>query len=434
MDDYAVRALLEEVAADELPPARISIELATREGRRTLRRRRVYLRGVVPLAAAAAVALLAGLLSVGGLRPQAGPAQQSLPVSAPRYFNQLAPYAGFGWLPTGFAQAGLSGQAGESSTMLTVVATAADGRQLLLTVYSAHSTWICPITIGEAERQLVADRHPVRRRQPPKPLCQHGLASGLVTATRAPDVDGARAYWSNALVTGQFGLVWEYGPGAWAELAPWMDNLNAHWPAGWRPTPGGKGPALPPLRTASLLLKVASKVRFGRGAIATYAGSKAVSYGFELTGLPAAWRPGRVDTEVAPSSSPSEFAVLDGRLANLLWKAGPASDPSALRIAVQPAGAGPAVCSFAGAPSRHLKLDGAQASLLTTDVPYNHQQSLCAPDVRGLGVFMSLDLSVPGTKDTPLPDAAQVGGLLAVLKHLHLLGPDVADWTTRPPG
>ena len=45
-------------------------------------------------------------------------------------------------------------------------------------------------------------------------------------------------------------------------------------------------------------------------------------------------------------------------------------------------------------------------------------------------MFISLDLGVPGTND-PLPVAAQVGGMLAVFRHLHLFGPDVADWPAQ---
>jgi hypothetical protein len=60
-------------------------------------------------------------------------------------------------------------------------------------------------------------------------------------------------------------------------------------------------------------------------------------------------------------------------------------------------------------------------------------QYLCSQDFRGLSMYISLDLNVPGTNDKPLPGASKVGGVFVVFQHLHLFGPDVADWPARVP-
>jgi len=124
----------------------------------------------------------------------------------------------------------------------------------------------------------------------------------------------------------------------------------------------------------------------------------------------------------------------DGRLVNVGWAAGPADDPTALGISVWPAGIpGSYGCNFAAGRSSYLTIDGAQAMLRIIDQPYKHEQYLCVQDVRGLQVYISLDGNVPGSNDSPLPDARRIGTALTVFSHLRLLGPDVADWTTRQP-
>jgi hypothetical protein len=72
--------------------------------------------------------------------------------------------------------------------------------------------------------------------------------------------------------------------------------------------------------------------------------------------------------------------------------------------------------------------------LRTIDQPYKHWEELCAPDVRGLSVYITLDTNVPGTNDRPLPGGQIVGGVEKIFRHLRLLGPGVANWTTQQPG
>jgi hypothetical protein len=60
-----------------------------------------------------------------------------------------------------------------------------------------------------------------------------------------------------------------------------------------------------------------------------------------------------------------------------------------------------------------------------------HWQSLCIPNVDGLTVYMAMDVWSEGPDGKPLPGWPSQG-VLAVFQHMHLLGPDVANWTTNP--
>jgi hypothetical protein len=47
-------------------------------------------------------------------------------------------------------------------------------------------------------------------------------------------------------------------------------------------------------------------------------------------------------------------------------------------------------------------------------------------------ISISLDLSTQGYPPSMLPGGRQVKDMRTLLRHLRLLGPDVADWPTRP--
>ncbi len=343
---------------------------------------------------------------------RAGGPARSAPISAPHRFSLLTPYASFGWLPAGFS---LGDQYDQSISELDVIATAplSDGRALMLTVQAAGR---CRPT---------AHGHPISEAQAfvrTRDKSQAALSCGVPLSGRAPDVNGAPAYW-----TGLHGsLVWEYGLNAWATLTPMPNGaICVHCAAyprlkGWYYVlPKNGHPAEPQSAAArQLLLKIASAVRFGT--------KPPVYYGFKLSGLPASWRPFR-------AGSLSSFAFIDGRLVNGGWSAGPAADPTALGVAVWPASQGTAPCKTYPGQTSYVTVDGAAMRLRTIDEPGKHVQALCAQNFHGVGVSISLDLNTPGTNDRPLPDAAKVGGVFAVFAHLHLFGPDVADWPAQLP-
>ena len=47
---------------------------------------------------------------------------------------------------------------------------------------------------------------------------------------------------------------------------------------------------------------------------------------------------------------------------------------------------------------------------------------------------IALDLKLPGTDNTSLPDSSEFDSVLTIFSHLRLAGAKVADWPTRPVG
>jgi hypothetical protein len=432
MDETAVRDLLERLASDEPPPSNVSIPLARRTGRRRVRLRHVYLpTAAAPIAAAVAVGLIASLSAGvhGGRSPHYVPPTTKL-INAPRHFNPLLPYARFGWLPHGYSVKGLANETTQSSTQLGLNASSRRGAQLSLNLYPAGQCRLTgPFTLERKKLGAAAAATRSRSRFSTRPRlvethykyglnCGADVGGALPLAGRVPDVNGRPAY----RTAGAYGnVVWEYGRRAWAILSfspPICVRCRSP-----KPDLSALRQAQPSAATLAMLHKVASRMRYGV--------HSTVVYGFTISHLPGAWRAGRAGSPVNfPTYS---VASLNGREANVGWDAGPAADPSALLISIAP-GAGSYACNFVVGQSQYVTLDGARAVLRTIDYPGKHVQTLCARDIRGVQLNLSLDLGIPTTKDTPLPDARAVGNLLTVFRHLRLLGPDLAHWVANPLG
>jgi hypothetical protein len=450
MDETAVRELLREIAADEAPPCTVDIALARQNGRAQGRRHRGSARRhrlwAAPIAAAAAVALIAALSLAVELgrppapRPSPGhPAYQARPLmTVPRVFSALQPYVSFGWLPPGFTSSGLAqlGNSQPTGTSLSLQASApvSDGRILTLQVNAAgQCTLTGPDRVPDAAwlRGLVLMRARARfrvgRLVPPRPSQEwtypHGLTcAGAILQEVAP-INGGPAYRGR-----QGELFWEYGRDAWAELTPALNPLvNGPAPRpvrSWLNYP--PDPPLPAHSSGSgwhqsgasyqLLRKVASRLRFDLAVMHPL-------YGFALPGLPASWGAGFT----------TGLSILNGSMVSEGWQAGPAVDNTALSISAWPvAGQTPLHCNFVDGQSLYISLDGAQAMLRTINQSGKHWQELCIPDVKGMQVLIELDLNAPGTNDTPLPGGPEIRSVLTVFRHMRLLGPDVQDWTRQP--
>jgi hypothetical protein len=440
-----VREMLHEIAADEAPPCTVDVALACRSDRRhggrhgrSARRHRSW---VAPIAAAAAVAVIAALtLAVGlGHRPAAGPSPQQRAhrprplMTVPREFGALQPYVSFGWLPPGFTADGLAGignsQPTGTSVSLQASTPLSDGRILTLQVNAAGQCTVTgPDRVGNwawLRRARRRDRRLVTLPRSQEWIYPHGLSCGGALLQAVAPINGGPAYRGP-----QGELYWEYGRGAWAELMPGVNPLiNGTPPAdvdSWLndpPDPPLPGHQSSPTWTQSattyqLLRKVASRLRFDPAVVHPL-------YGFALSGLPASWGAGY----------PTSLSTLDGRTVGSGWQAGPAVDNSALSISVWPdAGQTPLRCNFVDGQSQYMTIDGAQAMLRTIDQSYKHWQELCIPDVQGLQVLIALDLNAPGTNDTPLPGGPEVSSVLTLFSHLRLLGADLARWSTSPIG
>lgn len=401
MDETTLSTLLEELAADPAPAAAVDIAAARHRGRRRLRWRRAGL-AAAPLAAAAAAALI-----VTGTVPFPRGGNGNAPAAA-RPAAALAPSASFGWLPAGFSLRRPSGLAIPdiwTPRSLTLNAwSPAAGRVLTLKVTLLSSCHLSPRPPG-THFQLA---------------CAGG--AGLPVTAAAPAVLGARAYWS---VGG--GLLWQYRPGVWAQLSPgtlmpspglprtvaarrWHRSL-----AGWQSSPPMMGyPAtVQSAATRALLRTVAAHVSYGGGA---------VLFPFRLTGLPASWR-----------ANVARLTAAGGRLLDTSLMLGPASNLGALTISATPtAGTLHSACGmFRSGPSQSVTIGRAQGFQRIINQPGRQEQDLCLADYHGWSLKLYLRLNVSGSSQR-LPGAPS--GVLAVLHHLRLLGPDPARWTRSPLG
>jgi len=424
MDENAVRLVLERAAATDGPRSTVDVARARRTGRRRLRLWRVILPGASAAAVAAIAALAGGMLplgpAAGGTAARHGPhpvVGSRFPwlTSAPATFSPLVPYAAFGWLPAGFSIAGAYGDmmhemSNSVASTHWVPLQAQDPAINRTLTGSVGAAGICHLTGqvawppagppgGSGSQSAAGPLRPGQRRYPHGLACEYsgpGLTTLPLTGP-APAAGGGRGFWAV-----NDGLVWEYAPGAWAEL--FLSAIHGAAPM----TAAGR----------VLLAEVAAHIR--------YRSAARLAFPFRLRGVPASWH--LTDAWLTTSGD---------RLVGMTLDLGPAADAYALSISAQPAG-GPSGCTWdPTGPGTYQRviIDGAAGILRSVDLPGKHFQSLCSASVDGLRLDISVDRSAPGTSDRPLPGGAGFGRALVIFfDHLKLLGPNPAGWTTRPLG
>jgi hypothetical protein len=383
MDEAGARALMERLSMTEQPPSRVDIGLARERGSVLVRRRRWALAGVPLLAAAAVVALVLGIgaMTGGGGGPRITPVPSASAVRHP--FNPLAPYAAFGWLPKGVPRNVNS--IGSTLAQLQLAAGSAAKGEFSLTAWTRGA---CHPDAAQVRANLRGQHHPVLN-------CEDAtIGWGANLSRPAPAVGGRPAFWFNGHM-----LAWEYAQQAWATLYVFR-----------------RGTPIP----AATIVKVAAHVRFAATA------KPVVKFPFQLTGLSASWR---------VLSVAAWRATADGLLAGasnelgMTTTVGRADGPvtgTIGQIVITPGKSG---CpSFRGS-SQRVVLGGVTAIVTHfTGSGVRPYQGLCIPEADGLHVHF---LEFPG----PGNAGFAFGGVTGVfLHHLHLLGPDPANWTTRPVG
>jgi hypothetical protein len=371
--ENTLRTLLRGVADVEVPPPAVNLDLAIAGGRRQ-RRRRVAAAASSALAVVAAVSVFVATIVAANPRatvtpqtratasPSATASAVHMPASAPARFNPLVPYAAFGWLPDGYALYAGTAQAVTTRSIQLVAAPANGSGQILLTVDAKGAC------TGSVPTSLTC-------------AGTNGSTLRMRSFSAAPAVNGRPAYWAADKYVGGY-LVWQYAPGAWASLDVTGPGAAQAPPAAQRPT----------------LRQVAAQVRYGAGT--------PIAFPFWLR-LPAGWTAG------GSFFSQGSSGALLGRLT-----VGPPGDPQAADLNVGT----PVPGNCPGTPD--TTLDGAPAVLAEPGHSPVYQ-AVCAENVDGLGVYVSLDLKPDGQ---PLLD----GGALGLAERLHLLGARVSAWTTRP--
>jgi len=384
MDETAMRALFQRAAGANVPPSTVDVARARKIGRRHLRIRRAG----VP-AASFGVVIAIGALFAGGVLPTAAtdqpaaaahahnanarkPEHASGPM-APASFDPLAIYASFGWLPPGFSV--VNPPTPQTATQSFADVNGPNGQSVALTVYAARQ---CSFT-GPFW-------------SPPKGTFQ------LTDGGKHKRYLHSRLY-PRGLLCQQPGTQSLPGPilpgGHLADGHPvyLMLDENGHPTAlAWQYARDGWAVAQWSGPRPAHITKIAAEVR--------YQSDLRLAFPFRLTGIPASWK-------VAGAGSQVEGGKLRGYLLYLR----PGQDPQGITILIEPPY--PNGCVNIGGKTQSATFDGAAGVIRSAG------QDACFGSLHGMYVYVSSD---------------QVGGALGLLRHVQVLGPDPANWTTQPLG
>jgi hypothetical protein len=380
MDETALRKLLDSAVTGEPPIGPVG-DKVLRAGVRLRRRRRAALATISVLAAATVTAVALATAAAPGRRAAIAPVRPA--AVAPHQFSPFIAYAVFGWLPAGSKV--LLGGTTRGSTYQVAGWGSLWRRPWYLLAYPAGG---CQLTKA---RGL---------------LCKAYYPFGpLALSSRAPDINGHRAYWATAYASQRpyRALAWQYAADSWAvlELGKWKP-LDTHW--------------------RQVAVKAASHVRLGVDA------APPVAFPIRLTGLPAswhfisgvrAWMPEWNGVTYQPYGHvlyASHWSVSTGSASTgprarpyLTFTIGLAGQPGSCRVAAQ----GPPV---------HEVVNGYR--VIVTRGPFG--QTLCAANAGGLSVQIEERSNRPGA------DLASVDVVSLFAHHLQLLGTSPAHWATQP--
>jgi hypothetical protein len=418
VDEPCARELLDRLARAEPPASRVDVGLIRRRGRRIVFWRRIGAPGASALAVVAVAGLISSnVLSLGTHNPASGPVH---PRTA---FNPLVPYASFGWLPAGFTfSAGTSIRwwgkyfsfSDDGTTQIdratthnvqVNVGSPARGQTIALTVNSANYCTLGPPSppAGKIMRNLrKRNRHVLL--PPYQLMCGDGGGSvGPVVGT----VNGSPAY------GGGWGLTWQYAARSWAQL-----QLGQNWPETYGSTAAN-----------AMLFRIADHIRFGE--------STSELFAFRLHGVPK-----------RRYQSITSYDEYRGRLVNTTLWLGTNSMPTVgdmVEIAVTPGK--PTSCRYVQGQSvaqgrfSYVTLDGTRFTVRTMGLDQAEwtTQELCGY-VHGQQVNIGVQVQASSrSRLLPGPLSSLTGtsgqsAAVSVFRHLTLLGPNPADWTTHPLG
>jgi len=231
---------------------------------------------------------------------------------------------------------------------------------------------------GTCDRDPSQLARALKRHRHPQLNCMQNPSAGSVAqaVSQAPPVRGRPAFWLRGRM-----LAWQYAPRSWVTLQAYR-----------------RGTSVPP----AILLRVAAAVRYGDP------NAPGPRFPYQLTGMPASWQVTSVHWGAKDLLGKGLSAGLIGQLL------------------VTP---GKGNCWFDPAGSRGITLNGVKAILTVFRQPgARTYQGLCVPETGGLSVAFLL-FRAHGEHGYPFGGAARL-----FLHNLRLLGPDPANWTTRPLG
>ena len=400
MVENDLRVLFGLEADGEQPPTRISIPAAGRRARARQRRRQLVAIASPVLTAAAVIGVVASGALVGADH-DAGPVppgsggtaaptpsltQASPPVATGSLLNPLQIPLTFGWLPAGQHIRNIgTGRAG-------MFINAGSGWSLGVYALGPCQSRPIPKKIGHAELSCTGGIM--------------GTGEPMPIVSSAPDIQGHRAYWLGA--PGPY-LAWQYAPGRWAALQ-YPTKAPAH-----------NGAGLPSLSHSAELEKSALAVKV---ADHTIVGPTATPIRFpaQLTGVPASWQVSSTDLiPRAGTLAADRYQITSGPVVLVPDSPGmPDNTPQISIVPARPHTANNTCSFFGGRRPVHQVIGGYRVQ--TVSIPRQHLQELCAADADGLFVYIYLAGSHPALSAS------------RIFAHLHLLGTDPANWTSKPIG
>ena len=275
MCEHDMRALLRDLADGQEPASAVDVAAARRTGKRRLWLRNGSIVGVAAVVILAVV-VPSVLFSATPATTASGPETVSpgaisagAPASPAGSFNPLLQYATFGYLPQAYkigTKANTPATAFVSTpSMLSLFAVQRSGPNYFqLDVMSKFACADDLVSLVPGWQQTVAKY---------TPRCATYADENILTAVRAPSVNGRPAYWVNDILAKNSALVWEYAPDAWATLDP--------------------SPYLHAAELKQEELKMAATVKFGWNA--------QINFPFKLVGeIPASWGVYQVLYDEAP--------------------------------------------------------------------------------------------------------------------------------------
>jgi hypothetical protein len=373
MLDRMIQDAFDQMADADQPPARVSVSLAMRHARVRRRNQRLTAAGAPIFAAGAALAIaLSGALVSGGAGP-AGPSPAG-PWSQvpPRRFNPLVPYAAATWLPD--RNDNVSGYDWTNAVRLIGVANGSHPSWTSIWVYAADQ---CVLTSSRLSCGSTAN----------------GTGGVMTVSGRAPDVKRHAAYWISH-VTGDMDIppgvtmvAFRYAPLGWAVVESTSKAADA--------------------------IRVATELRYGQ--------TSHPRFPVRLTGLPPSWRDlQQVSYYYKPYNSWTLFLGTGQAPAD-----GVRPDSLTLQV-VAGKGLAPA-CNPHNLKQdcRVTRIDGDQVYLGTLPAVGGQPVDYRLTALNADGLSIEIDITGPDAPMSPAEFFAH---------HLQLLGPNPADWTTRPLG
>jgi hypothetical protein len=376
MLEHALAELFEQQAWEDAPPMRSNIPSAVREGRRRWRRRSA---GVIaaPVFAAGAVLAIALVGTIPGSAGHQPATTGHHPQVVPRHFNPLRPYVWYGWLPGG-ASTKVEGLFGRDNQIL--YGPGPSTARIMVDVFAAGRCQVRRALLMCAETS-----------GPRQQIPNGGLGS------KAGQVDGHPAYWTPQTKSGfprsvnptKAGtLIWQYARGSWAILsAP------------------DKGDGL----------RIARNLIFGPTA------GPPISFPFQLTDVPASWQVNSVATGWHDGVQyASSFVITAGPVDAVPLGVYPSATP--LFDAGPATGKQSSCAALMYYQHRTETINGYPAYVGFSPRATWPESELCTADADGQMAWLAM-----GRHPT-------ISAVNLFAHHMRLLGPDPANWTTRPIG